>query len=523
MMNARRQIHMIVPMSDAHSDYQALIAELKQITLLNSISGLLGWDERTYMPPGGSGLRAEQSSMMARMSHERFTSPHIGDWLASVESSKLVRDPLGDAAVNVRETRRNYDRARRVPGELVQEMAHTEVLSQQAWAEAKRRSDFPAFKPWLEKILLLKRRQAACLSEGKGSLYDALLEDYEPGETADHLRTVFADLREPLVQLVNAVEASDRKPPVHILERRFPAAKQEQLARMASEAVGFDFSRGRLDVSVHPFCGGCGPTDVRITTRYDDSYFGDAFFGVLHESGHGMYVQGLPPEHYGTPRGSDLSLGIHESQSRLWENLVGRGRAFWRFFFPKAQAIFPESLADVSPDDFYFAINDVQRSLIRTESDEFTYNLHIVIRFELEQSLLSGDLPVADLPAAWAEKMRKYLGITPPDDARGCLQDVHWSGGGIGYFPTYTLGNLYAAQFFQTARRELPELDDSFARGDFRPLLDWLRRNIHSQGQKFTPSQLVRRVTGKDLSAHALLAHLRGKAEELYGVNVGSG
>jgi carboxypeptidase Taq len=211
-------------------------------------------------------------------------------------------------------------------------------------------------------------------------------------------------------------------------------------------------------------------------------------------------------------------MGIHESQSRLWENFVGRGRAFWRFFFPKAQAIFPEPLGDVSPDDFYFAINDVQRSLIRTESDEFTYNLHIVIRFELEESLLSGDLAAADLPTAWGEKMRKYLGITPPDDARGCLQDVHWSGGGIGYFPTYTLGNLYAAQFFQTARSELPGLDDLFARGDFRPLLDWLRKNIHSQGQKFTPSQLIRRVTGNDLSAQALLAHLRGKAAELYGI-----
>src|SRR5207245_878680 len=256
----------------------------------------------------------------------------------------------------------------------------------------------------------------------------------------------------------------------------------------------------------------------RMTTRYDENYFGDAFFGVLHEMGHGLYNQGLEGEHWGTPRGESISLGIHESQSRMWENLVGRSAAFWRFYFPKAKETFSDTLRDVSEEQWVFAINDVRPSLIRTESDEATYNLHILLRFELEQAMLSGDLSVADIPGAWNEKMRKYLGMTPPDDAKGCLQDVHWSGGAIGYFPTYTLGNLYAAQFFEQARKDLGDMDAQFARGDFAPLLGWLRKNIHSEGKRFTARQLVKRITGQELSAEPLLRHLRSKAAELYGI-----
>jgi carboxypeptidase Taq len=298
----------------------------------------------------------------------------------------------------------------------------------------------------------------------------------------------------------------------------YPKAAQEALAREAAAAIGFDFNAGRLDVSLHPFCSGLGPGDTRMTTRYDERYFVDAFFGVLHETGHALYNQGLPADHFGTPRGEDVSLGIHESQSRMWENLVGRSRSFWQYFLPKARASFPEALAGVSDDDWYFAVNDVRPSLIRTEADEATYNLHVLLRFEIERALLRKELSPADLPGAWNEKMRQYFGLTPPDDARGCLQDIHWSGGAVGYFPTYTLGNLYAAQFFEKAREDLGDLDAQFARGDFAPLLGWLRKNIHSQGKRYTPPKLVQKVTGKPLSAEPLLRHLRRKAAELYGV-----
>jgi carboxypeptidase Taq len=308
--------------------------------------------------------------------------------------------------------------------------------------------------------------------------------------------------------------SSGRKAPIEILHRRYPADAQEKLSRQAAAAIGFDFSAGRLDVTVHPFCSGFGPGDTRITTRYDENNFGDAFFGVLHETGHGLYEQGLPAEHFG----DSISLGIHESQSRLWENFVGRGRPFWRHFLPKARAAFGAALDAVTDDQWIFAVNSVQPSFIRTESDETTYNLHTLLRFELETAMLDGRLSVNDIPAAWNEKMRKYLGITPPDDARGCLQDVHWSGGGIGYFPTYTLGNLYAAQFFAQAHADLGDLDAQLARGEFAPLLTWLRQNIHRHGKRYRAADLVQRVTGRPLSSAPLLAHLQRKAAELYGV-----
>lgn len=303
---------------------------------------------------------------------------------------------------------------------------------------------------------------------------------------------------------------------MEILERNYPPEAQAKMAREAAEAVGFNFQAGRLDVSLHPFCTGIGPGDTRMTTRYDPRYFGDAFFGVLHETGHGLYEQGLPAARFGTPLGETVSLGIHESQSRLWENFVARSRPFWKHFLPKARSAFHDALNGVTDDDWYFAVNDVRPSLIRTESDETTNNLHILMRFELEQALLNDELRPKDLPAAWDQKMQQYLGLTPPNDAKGCLQDIHWSGGAIGYFPTYTLGNLYAAQFFEQARSDLPDIDSQFARGDFAPLLGWLRQNIHRHGKRYRAGELVKRVTGKELSAEPLLKHLRAKAE-LYG------
>jgi carboxypeptidase Taq len=504
-------------MSKPQDAYRELVALLREVCLFGSIGSLLGWDERVQMPPKGAEHRSNQSSLLARKVHEQFTSPRIDELLREVETSDLIKERFSDAGAVVRETRRQYDRAVKLPPALVEEMAKTEVLAQQAWAQARKRSDFPAFRPWLEKWLELKKRQADCYG-WRGHVYNALLEDFEPGETAENLDRVFNQLRGPLVELIGKIVSSGRKAPVEILERFYPADAQAKLGREAAAAVGFDFEAGRLDISVHPFCSGIGPGDTRMTTRYDEKYFGDAFFGVLHETGHGLYDQGLPAEHFGTPLGEAVSLGIHESQSRMWENLVGRSRAFWRFFMPRAREAFPVTIKDVAEDQWYFAINDVRPSLIRTESDETTYNLHILLRFELEKAMLSGDLKAADLPDVWNQRMKAFLGVDVTDDARGVLQDIHWSGGAIGYFPTYTLGNLYAAQFFEQARKDLGDIDVQFARGEFAPLLAWLREKIHRHGKRYTAPDLVKNVTGRPLSAEPLVNHLRRKAAELYGV-----
>ena len=303
-----------------------------------------------------------------------------------------------------------------------------------------------------------------------------------------------------------------------ILERSYPPDRQKVFGEAIAAAVGFDFERGRLDVTAHPFCSGIGPGDVRITTRYDERQFGDAFFGILHEVGHGLYEQGLPAEHFGTPMGEAVSLGVHESQSRLWENAVGRSRAFWAYWFPLARRIFHEALHDVTLDQFLAAVNHVEPGPIRIQADEVTYNLHIIVRFELEQALLTGDLPTADLPAAWNQKYRELLGLTPANDAQGCLQDIHWSAGLVGYFPTYTLGNIYAAQLFAKARADLAGLDESFARGDFGELLAWLRDNVHRHGQRYRPAALIERVTGSRPDHRPLIAALKHKYGELYGL-----
>jgi carboxypeptidase Taq len=504
-------------MSNATQSYQTLVTTLREIALLGSAASVLHWDERTQMPVKGTEHRANQLSLISRLVHEQFTAPKVGELLASLEQSGQMGETHGDVAATVRETRRSYDRAVKLPASLVEEMAKTEILSQAAWVEARKHSDYAAFEPWLAKVLKLKLQEADCVGY-KASRYDALLDPYEPDETAAGLTKVFESLREPLVQLVGKIGSSGRPAPLEILERRFPAAAQERLGRMAAEKVGFDFSAGRLDVSVHPFCSGIGPGDTRMTTRYDEAYFGDAFFGVLHETGHALYEQGLPAEHFGLPLGEAISLGIHESQSRLWENFVGRSRSFWICFLPIAREMFPEALKDVSEDAWYRAINDVRPSFIRTESDEATYNLHILLRFELEQAMVNGDLSTKDIPGAWNERMKKYFGITPPNDAKGCLQDTHWASGLIGYFPTYTLGNLYAAQFFEKARADLGDLDGQFAAGDFAPLLGWLRKNIHAHGRRYSARELGKRVTGQELAAEPLLRHLRKKANEVYGV-----
>jgi carboxypeptidase Taq len=504
-------------MSRADQAYTDLIHRVKNYNLLSSCGLLLEWDERTHMPHEGSAHRAEQMALIARLTHEMATAPQIGELLAAVEGSDLVRDADSDAAANAREIRRSYDRSVKLPPDLVEELARTTTRAQQVWQEARAANDFAKFRPWLEKIVALKRREADAIGY-KGSPYDALLDAFEPGATTAEMTQVFAALRDDLVPLVQTILGSGKKAPHDILERDYPIEQQRILGEAAAKAIGFDFHAGRLDVTTHPFCNAIGPGDCRITTRYNPRHFNESFFGILHESGHAIYEQGLAPEHYGTPRGTYCSLGIHESQSRLWENQVGRSRPFWEHFFSQAKSAFPAALGDVSLDNWLFAINDVRPSFIRVEADEATYNMHIILRFELEQALVGGDLKPADVPGAWAEKFRKFFDLAPPSDAQGSLQDIHWSAGALGYFPTYTLGNLYSAQLMEAARRDLGDLDGDFRRGEFGQLKGWLNEKVHKPGQRWRAGELCRRVTGRPLSHKPLIAYLRGKYAPLYGI-----
>lgn len=497
--------------------YELLSAHARETALLGSIESLLGWDQQTQMPPAANDYRAEQMSLLAGMVHQRQTDPQIGHWLAELVDSPLAVDPHSDTGATIRHLQRSYEKKCKLPQTLVEELTRTAVHGQQVWVEARKKNDFASFRPLLERTYELKRQQAAALGYPEVA-YDALLDDFEPEALTAEVNQVLRSLREELVPLVGELLQSDRQPDVSLIGREYPVPAQEAFGREAAAQIGFDFQRGRLDVTAHPFCSQAGPHDTRMTTRYDKNHFNSAFFGILHEAGHGIYDQGLRPEVYGLPPGEAISLGIHESQSRMWENLVGRSHAFWRYFFPRAQKAFPQALGEAKLDDFFFAINEVRPSLIRVEADEATYNLHILIRFELEQALLNDELKVADLPGVWNERYQQYLDVSPPGDADGVLQDIHWSAGLVGYFPTYTLGNLYASQFFEKADADLGGLDEQFARGEFAPLREWLRKRIHEVGQRYSAAELVERVTGQPLSHEPLMRHLRSKLGGLYGI-----
>ncbi|MBS0210604.1 MAG: carboxypeptidase M32 [Planctomycetes bacterium] len=495
--------------------YAQVVAHCRETALLTSIDALLGWDERCMLPSAGGDHRAEQMTLLAGLIHERQTALKLGDWLNELASGPLAADKESDAAANIRQLKYHYEKRTKLPKKLVEELARAAVRGQQIWQEARAKNDYQLFKPALAQMYALKREQAKAIGYTE-HIYDALLDDYEQGERTRELTSVLAKLREQLVPLVSAIGASRHKPATTVLERTFPVAAQQQFGQEAARRIGFDFERGRLDVTAHPFCTTLGPGDIRLTTRYDEKFFNAGFFGILHEAGHGLYEQGLPRDQFGLPMAEAVSLGIHESQSRLWENLVGRSRPFWQHMFPAAQQAFPDALGNVSLDAFYAAVNDVQPSLIRVEADEATYNLHILIRFELEQALLTDDLRVDDLPQAWNEKYHNFLGIVPPNDADGVLQDIHWSAGLIGYFPTYTLGNLYSAQLYDQADKDLGGLGVMLARGEFAPLLEWLRTNIHRHGQRWSATELARRATKKPLDHAPLMTYLRSKYEPLY-------
>ncbi len=498
--------------------YGELLGRWRDARILDSCDSLLGWDQETYMPAGGAAHRAEQHALLARLVHEGRTDARIGELVEAAADDERVQDPASVEAANLREIRREFERWSKVPTSLQVERARTASLALQAWKQARSESSFETFRPWLEKILDLRTQVAQAVGYDTEP-YDALLDVYEPGETAAHLTELFAPLRTASVDLLRRIQESAQRPAAGLLEGPMPIERQKQFVRRAAEAIGFDPERGRIDTTTHPFCARIGPGDVRLTTRYTEREFHGAFFGVLHEAGHGMYEQGLPADAFGAPAGEPASYGVHESQSRLWENHVGRSRGFWRHFYGDLQATFPDVFGGVAQDDFYRAVNRVEPSLIRVEADEVTYDLHIFLRFDLERAMWNGDLTVADLPAAWNERFEADFGMRPPDDAHGCLQDIHWSMGSLGYFPTYTLGNLYAAQIFDAAGRELGDLDEAFGRGEFLPLREWLRAKVYGNGARYRPAELVERICGKPVGADDLIAHLNARYGSIYGLS----
>jgi carboxypeptidase Taq len=497
------------------ANLERLKERLAQISDLNTAAAVLGWDQQVYMPPGGSNARAHHLATVEALAHSLFTADETGQLLedAAVETVGLPYD--SDEASLVRVAQREYNKLRRVPESLVAERARTAALAFDAWVQARAESNFAHFQLHLERVIDLAIQYAEALGY-EDCLYDALLDRYEPEMKTAQVASVFEQVKAGLVPLVQAI--AERGKPVDdaVFNQEYSDQAQWEFGTQVLRDMGFDFTYGRQDRSVHPFTVGFSPHDVRITTRILPDRFQSGLFGTIHEGGHALYEQGMRIEISRTPLFDGASFGAHESQSRLWENIVARSRGFWTHYFPKLREFFPQQLAWVSPDTFYRAINKVEPSLIRVEADEVTYNLHIFLRFELEQELLEDRLTVSDLPQAWSAKMTEYLGITPPNDAQGVLQDVHWSEGYFGYFPTYALGNLLSVQFYGRALEDIPDLPKQIAKGQLDALRDWMRTNIHKHGKKFTPAELVQRVTGKELSAAPFLIYLENKYTEIY-------
>jgi len=489
---------------------------LAQLADVQAAQAVLSWDQETYMPAGGGEARAHQLATLGRIGHEMLTDDEIGTLLESAAAEVEGLDPDSDESRIVQVTRRDRDKAVRVPASLVADLARATALAQQAWAQARTQNDFASFRPHLERVLELTLQKAEALGYEE-SPYDALLDEYEPDMKASEVSAVFTHLHAELVPLVEAI-AERPAPDDACLRRDFSAATQWAFGEAVIADFGFDFERGRQDRSAHPFSTNFATTDVRITTRVDENFLPSALFGTLHEAGHAMYEQGVDGALDRTGLAAGTSLGIHESQSRLWENLVGRSESFWEHYYPKLQAEFPDQLGEIDRTAFYRAVNRVEPSLIRVEADEITYNLHVMIRFELELDLVAGALAVSDLPAAWNAKYEEALGLTPPTDADGVLQDIHWSFGLIGYFPTYTLGNLVSVQLFNQAAQDLGDLDEQIGRGEFAPLRAWLQEHVHRHGRKFSAQELLQRITGGGLDAEPWLAYARSKFGSLYGI-----
>lgn len=511
-------------MADSFRTLTDLRTKLIQVHHLKDAAALLSWDQETYMPHGGGEARADQLATLQTLAHQQFVSPDIADWLAELvdPSTGLVHQHLATldepTKAFLRETWRDFSKAKKLPSEFVNRLERECSLAQQVWVEARQNNDFALFLPHLRTIVALKHEEVQYRGF-TGSPYNALLDTYEPGASVAQLKPMFATLRQGLTALIQQIQASTTKPDDRILHQAYDQDQQLAFSKLVLTGMGYDFNRGRLDLSAHPFTTSFHPTDVRITTRVFEKDLPSCLFSAIHEGGHGLYDQGLPRDHYGTPLGESLSLGIHESQSRLWENCVGRSKPFWQHYFPVLQKQFPGQLNGVSLGQFYSAINTVKPSLIRVEADEVTYNLHIMVRFEIELDLMEGRVNVEDLPALWNTKMQEYLGITPNRDAEGVLQDVHWSFGAIGYFPTYTLGNLYAAMLYQKAHEAMPGLEVQIAQGNLLPLKEWLNEQVHRWGRQWQAQELIQRITGKSLDAQPFLQSLHHKMHEVYGIS----
>lgn len=492
---------------------QSFRAYLQKIMNYQSATNLLSWDARTHMPKKGVDARSQALGTLYAEVFRMTTSDEMAAYIEQLTGHPGL-DPV--LAHSVEECRREYDRSKKIPADRYEAFVNLTVTAESAWQVAREASDFSQFQPYLEKIVAMKREFIGYWGY-EGHPYNTLLDQYEPGLTVDTLDALFANVREQTVALLSRIEAAPQ-PDASFLTRYFDPAKQREFSLFILKEIGYDMDAGDLAVTTHPFATTIGPGDVRITTRFLPNFFNSAIFGTIHECGHALYEQNLGEDLQGTPMHDGTSMGIHESQSRFWENVVGRSREFWERYYGDLQTYFPEALADVTLDAFYAAINQVHPSFIRVEADELTYNLHIMIRYELEKALMAGELEVANLPQAWREKMKAYLGIEPPNDAKGVLQDVHWAGGDFGYFPSYSLGNLYAAQFTHAMEKDLPDFKGLIARGEFAPIRDWLVQNIHRHGKMKTPAQLLQDVTGEQVDARYLMAYFQRKFGAIYGI-----
>jgi len=511
--------------TSASPDYAQLLTHLGRIHKLETVAQLLGWDEQVNLPKGSADLRAEQHAVLAETIHAAASDPKLGELLERLSGAgeSVSAGDLGEDERRVeREAQRDYERATKLPVAFVRAKAAQSSVGFHAWAKARAEDDFASYAPVLERNLELAREEAAYLGwEGEGGrrAYDYMIDKHDPGLSAAVIEQLFGELRTGLVPLVREIsEAANRDGRAKAARARlrgFSVNAQREFLGEVTQRLGFDYERGRIDVSLHPFCAGTG-ADIRMTTRFNEDEPLDSLFSAIHETGHGLYEQGLPLAHHATALGKAAGMGVHESQSRLWENQVGRSREFWAFFEPRFREKFPEPLRGVSSEELYLAVNAVEPTLIRVDADEVTYNLHIILRFEIERQLFSGALAVRDLPEAWRALSRELLGLEPTHDREGVLQDVHWSDGAFGYFPSYCLGNMIAAQLWDAVRAEETGLEADFARGDFGRLLAWLRKNVHSAGKRYDALELTQRVTGKPLSPAPLLRYLRERYGRLY-------
>jgi carboxypeptidase Taq len=499
-------------MALASSTYDQLCEAAREVALLHGASAVLGWDQETYMPAKGVEHRSRILAHLSGQAHEKFTSRRFRTLLEKAEGEVSGKGaaPTSVVKANLAQWRRELDRATKLPKKLVEQNSQAVSLGQAAWAKARAASDFAAFAPHLERLVGLSQEMANRWGGGNEP-YDALLEQHERSSTAQQVDALFTALRPSVAKIAREAVARSaaEAPPLKLMLGNCPVEKQQILNREVAESVGFDFEAGRIDTTSHPFCSGFGPGDVRLTTRYDERDFLSSLFGVLHEAGHGLYEQGLPGVEWGLPSGVAVSLGIHESQSRLWENHVGRSRTFWQHWFPRAVSLFPH-LKKLTLDQFLLGVNRAEYSFIRVESDEATYDLHIMLRFSIERRLFNGTLKVSEIPDAWNAEFESSFGLTPPNDAKGCLQDIHWSMGGFGYFPTYTLGNLNAAQLFAAAMKQRP-VKNAAAKAEYAPLLKWLNENVHAAGSCLSPTELMEHATGQATVSGPYLKHLKAR------------